>query len=505
MINRVNTLDTNDSSGASIQDMAMLCAERNACVMSCYERGSVTLDGFLAQQASKVSFNKTRKTIYEPSDFYESAEEFITERLGDKAGKDIAAALEANVILTADHHGAVFCSQSFQGDILYGFLLRKLGVQGRIIPIFSGGQVELGNVTFARGINLYVSDESKGALPFFRAVDHNQMAIKAKAIDEEMLERFRNNFITENPDDTVKKTLEELLKTIYETDLVRKCRNYSEQVTAIGAMLSGKLFPEETGFTFAYLEVERVIKKILIKELGDENSILHRVMFFRSARKIINEITTEDGLPIASQLFVGADSKGRKVFLRLSESGELIGESRDGSKVQYIADPDNIKGLLEREEIYPGIFIVSVLLAFERGITWMGGMFQSVYLPSWQKTVMKLLNEMGMKEEADIVGGFDCTGYISGPMYALFGGDGYATTAGPVEMLMTGCNLSFLKSSIEKTTLWNAHMIGLHEMYPDLTVKNERKPDWYKTAAQELFGCFMENIFNAKTTKSRLG
>ena len=264
MIGSTNSFDTNTDNIESVNDMALLCASRNACVMSCYKDGDKTLEQFLDHQAAKVRANMEKAPLRSQLDFQESAASLAAQRLGEQIGKETLSALKAGVISTADHHGSVFCSQSFQGDILQGFLLRKLGITGKVVPIITGGQIELGNVTYARGISLYTSPDSKGALPFFRKLDHNQMALRASSINAEMLAKFRRKFVEENNNSLEKETLEDILESVYESEQVQNCSGFAQQTTVIGKKLSDKLFPDEDGFTLIYLEVERVVKEILI-------------------------------------------------------------------------------------------------------------------------------------------------------------------------------------------------------------------------------------------------
>ena len=76
----------------------------------------------------------------------------------------------------------------------------------------------------------------------------------------------------------------------------------------------------------------------------------------------------------------------------------------DGNRVCYRVSPEAITELIEKEEIYPGLLTAAILLSFERGITWMGGMFQASYLPAWQRCFVRLLKEMKLEKEAELIG-----------------------------------------------------------------------------------------------------
>jgi hypothetical protein len=45
-----------------------------------------------------------------------------------------------------------------------------------------------------------------------------------------------------------------------------------------------------------------------------------------------------------------------------------------------------------------------------------------------------------------------------------------------------------------RTGLWDAHLIGLSWMLPDLTSRDERPDGWYRSVAEELYPMFPENF-----------
>ena len=136
----------------------------------------------------------------------------------------------------------------------------------------------------------------------------------------------------------------------------------------------------------------------------------------------------------------------------------------------------------------------TLLLLFERGITWIGGMFQAVYLPQWQAALAAVLEASGSDAEADLIRAYDCTGYSCGPMMMLYQGDGFATTAGPVELWRNPVSFERIRQLAKSTSLWDGHMIGLSEMYFDLTVRDEREECWYRRIAEELYRRYPENV-----------
>ena len=474
--------------GESITEMAVHCSYRNKAVEKCRENGDITLMQYLDMQAEKVLSNNRLGALRSRDDFLARVKEITCERLGEKYASDIEKALEIGALSTADHHGSVYCSQSFQGDILYSVLMRKLGFTGSVLPIVTGGQVELGNVTYSRGICRYSSKDKKELLPFFRELDQDKMAINAQPIDSGMLAKFKKRF-----DD---RTLDDICKVIYEDEKVQSKASFAEQTTVIGAELFKHIFKDEKVTIPAYLEVEELIRPILIKELSEENSILKKLLSDKNSLRKLNEITTSDGLSLAAQLFACSDEKGRKIFLHIDEDNRLVGSSMDGAEVSFLADHASLIELSDKRVIFPGLLMAAFLLVFERGFTWFGGMFQASYLSEWKNAVCELLCNTGFKDEADVIRRKDCSGYISGPMFALYRGDEFATTAGPVEMWDYNGGFDKIESLIMNTTLWDSHLIGLSEMYPDLFSKSERTEGWYGIIAEGVFQSFTENYIN---------
>ena len=123
----------------------------------------------------------------------------------------------------------------------------------------------------------------------------------------------------------------------------------------------------------------------------------------------------------------------------------------------------------------------------------MGGAFQAIYLPMWQEKFVDILRKAGINKEAEIINDYDCTGYLCGPMYALYGDDDFLTTAGPLEFWIRRPQYEKVRTNMLRTRLWDAHLIGLSEMYFDLTGSKEREEGWYRKIAEDLCGLFKEN------------
>jgi hypothetical protein len=81
-------------------------------------------------------------------------------------------------------------------------------------------------------------------------------------------------------------------------------------------------------------------------------------------------------------------------------------------------------------------------------------------------------------------------------MFALFRGDGFAAPAGPAEMWMLRPAWRGIRERMARTRLWDAHIIGLSEMLPDLTSREERENGWYRKITEGLYRGYLENCLS---------
>ena len=476
-----------------VSRMTWLCRARSETVRASYVFGEMELDVFISLQAQKVRHNAQLGALRAPSDYEASAASLTEELLGETAAAGLKDTLKKKVVCSADHHGSIYCSQFFQGDLLFALILEKLGCSNPVVPILAAGQVELENSTYARGICAYSSGEKKLFLPLFPAKYSVQLASHAACVTADMLDRFRKRFVNTGEDPRLRQTLDGICREIYETEEMKKAKSFSDQTTLAGKRLMDHLFLGAAP-SFTYLEMETVVQPLLLAELSDESSLLYRLLYDQNVRgKLVRE-KLPDGLSPADLLFRAADEKGRKIMLSLTEDGFLTGRDWRKEPVCFDTKPAELASLIREKRVFPGVFTEALLLFFERGITWMGGMFQASYLPKWQNALSMVLEKSGYAMEAELIRAYDCTGYVCGPMLALYQGDGFATTAGPLEVWPDPVPFERIRKLTRRTTLWDGHLIGLSEMYFDLTLREEREPDWYRKIAEEMFRAYPGNV-----------
>lgn len=477
----------------TLDQLARFCAGRNGTFSRWMKREGDTMDDLIREQAEKIRRNREIAPLLPPEDFFIRVREHVAERLGEADARSAEQAARLGAVCTADHHGGLYCAQTFQGNLLFGEILKELGHRDLIIPIMPGGQVELDSSTFARGICTYTDREKKGRLPIFPEKPCARIASCTPAISAEQLARFRKRFIRTPQPGRLEETLEDLLQNVYETEGVLGSHRFEDQATRIGAGLSRRLFGGK-GPLLVYMEMETLTLPLLIREIREGASPLARLLREPEARRRMNAEPLPDGSYLSQYLFRTADGHGHKILLTLTDDGRLTGKDWHGDAVELDADPEALIEMLETGKLIPGILTIAMMTFFERGITWLGGVFQTQYLPAWQQGLTALLRSLGQRDAAETIARFDCTGYVCGPMSALFQGNGFATCAGPVEFLMGRADYPSFVRALRNTGIPDAHRIGITEMFDDLAGRDDRWDGWYRSATEALDQRYPENV-----------
>ena len=140
--------------------------------------------------------------------------------------------------------------------------------------------------------------------------------------------------------------------------------------------------------------------------------------------------------------------------------------------------------LLHKMKIMPHVYLIWLMGGFLRGFTWYGGILQSQYLQVWNKRTCEILSETGMKDIKNSRENYDCSGYLSGPIFMLFDtGDG-AVNAGVLEFLAFPPKKENLERLFAETDLKSAHKMGMFEFYNDILQPAEKKDGWYAAIAK---------------------
>ena len=462
------------------------CCKLNATVDT-FGHSDKTLADHLNDLSGYVKRNEGKGSLKDGTDVQKLGADYVAKRLSDEAAADAYDALSKKVLTTSDHHGGLFSAQAFQGDLYFGQMLKMMGYKGRYTPLFSFSIVELENSTYGRGICAYESPEKRQQIPIQPKRDLNRMVTVTKAYDEEMLERAKIQMLVK--DSTFSraqyKYISKLIDRVYKDKDILSQERYADQIFLIGERLSREYFTDDDTRHLCYIEAEEIIKELFIKDIKDESSLIWHIFYDEKVRKALDETKTEDGLKLSNLLLRGADDKGRRIHTELTPDGKLIGAGFGDRTVQYDTDPDTLIAHIKNKELLPAGFADAVMLFFERGYTWLGGYFQAIYLTKWRDLLKAVFDKAGKEDLSKYFKDYECSGYISGPVYILNdAGDGLVST-GPLELSrikMTGSSFEERMSIKMK----DAHKMGLFEIYLDLVAGEAKTEGWYRVIAEHL-------------------
>ncbi len=460
------------------------CLKHNGTIER-FEHIDKTIAEHLSDLEGIVSANERLGSIKDPADVSELVREHVSGLFGSEAAEDAVKALEFKVLNTADHHGGLFSAQSFQGDLLFGELLKRMGYRGRYTPIFSLSIVELTNSTYGRGIITYDSPDKRVQLPIQLSKDLNRMVAVTKGFDKELIGHAKSLLYKTREWDFTEKEVRDLADVIerfYEAPDVIGRERYADQISLIGERLSEECFTDDDSRRLLYVEMEEITSKLLIRELKDEDSLVRRIFFDPALRKALSETRTEEGLSLSELLLRGVDDKGRRINIDLQADGKIKGYGFNGQTKDYPQDADSLIGLIRKRELLPIMFLDAVIIFFERGITLFGGYFQSLYLNVWRDLFAKALESSGYTEYSKIISGYDGSGYISGPVYMLTQAGDALCSAGPVELIGRKIGSASFTDRLN-VQMRDAHRMGLFEIYLDLIPAKEKRDGWYRVIA----------------------
>jgi hypothetical protein len=144
---------------------------------------------------------------------------------------------------------------------------------------------------------------------------------------------------------------------------------------------------------------------------------------------------------------------------------------------------------LSNGKLVPSLFTSYTTISFARGITCIGGYYQSSYLPEMQLGIVDVLNQCGDKKIAERIAAIPTDGYLSG-MQAVTNviGDEYQIPAGPLEIIASGGISHQDYESISGINVYDAHVASLCDTVIDVIPQVGRTKGWKRQLFTELYG-----------------
>ena len=463
---------------------------------------------------------------------FDYAEPLLGASTAKKASDDL---LKSPTVLTANHHGVDYFSQSVQGSLLFALSKQLSDDSITTVPIFSCGNIPLDNLTYPLGLLLYhVSDEGLSGipkkLPLFSNKYRREMVSVSGPFDRAMVQRAISRIDKMTDDREISSTLTGPLHDIFENDYcspyVMDLKSYSEQSVVLNNRIFKRLFENsEKAPDIIYLELEKLVHLLLKKDLDDPDSLANRVLFHQPLRKSVFETLNQSKVCWDMDKLIkrlNADLKDPEVKKSVKGCGTLFfwGINNAGRRVPlYLenghADQETLKGLDDRGELYelsytpqtiadalkenrllPSLFTSFMVLSFARGVSCVGGYYQCEYLPEIQKKLVHALREYPEYHSfAERVEEVETRTYLSGMQTVMSKIENNALVpSGPVEILAGGGLSDNDIEQILSLDVRDAHLASLIETIPDVAPWTLHGSDWKKHLAQETFRILSDKI-----------
>ncbi|MCP3942181.1 MAG: hypothetical protein GY710_11945 [Desulfobacteraceae bacterium] len=456
-------------------------------------------------------------------DFFSIVHDFILPLLGPSIARRARADLEASpVLLTANHHGVDFFSQSVQGSLLFSLMTRRQNPKASTIPVMACANIPLNNLTYPRGILIYQTmasnlEEIPHKLPLFSDRLKSSVVSATGPIAEPQIQKALKRVATHTKciSSTISDTLVDILENVYAAPEIQHLSTYSEQSVVLNHKIWKRLYSDpRKAQDMIYLPLESIVAKLLEIDLHDPSSLISVLMFDPDVRQAL--MTALDGrracwqeeklkqriekdlcIPgIKRQLdgcgthfFWGVDPRNRLVPMHLTTSGgndmALKGKDVKGQIYRFSFDPRSIKSALRKKLLMPSLFTSYTTLCLARGITCMGGYYQSEYLPIMQKGVAMALKKKKRHDQTGaLVEKIKAAHYLSVMQTVMTTADPFGLIpAGPVEIIAAGGMGKKEMRKIEQLSVRDAHLASLLETIPDVVPYNEQPKDWRRDIA----------------------
>ncbi|SFG75007.1 hypothetical protein [Oribacterium sp. WCC10] len=463
-----------------MQQIISACRERNATIDTMMSKGDMTLIDWIEGEKDKLLSNMTQETLEKKDDLIDLLGEYMENHISREAADNVTEVMQRGILFTANHLGGLYSAQSFQGDLCYMRLLKMLDRNIPCVPMLSFGLVPLNSSTFARGLITYTKTSEAEHFPIFPKSPTNAAASLTESYTAEMARRTRDKAINEVRSFLVRKQVRELMDKVYLRKDVLSKKRYPDQILFLGEGIYKQISPMTGVNSFYHMEAETVFAKLFLNEFQKKDGLLRQIMCDSKFIQILNDTEDTEGRAFSSLLFLGCANK-RCFNINLFPDGYLRGKDVKGNTVEIHVDEESLKEAFTSMHILPHVYLSWLMSGFFRGFSWYGGILQSQYLQVWHKKTCEMFRLAGLKKESVKRENYDCSGYLSGPIYMLFDtGDG-AVNAGPLECMAKKPAPEVLERLFTETKIKDAHEMGMFEFYNDLLLPNEKKERWYET------------------------
>lgn len=465
-------------------------------------------------------------STYQPrQDFLDIYHQEVASLLGDAYGLKASEEIDAcPMVLTANHLGVDFFSQSVQSSLLFYLLKRQRTQSPAVIPVLACGSIPLNNVTYPRGVLIYKLlnesyDNIPKKLPVFSDKAKRTLVNVAPAFDVSMVKRALNRvdkLVAQKMIGTqLAETLQQIFINDYEAPEVLSLSSYSKQSLFVNNRIWQRLFASDTApSNIVTLDLENIVSQLLIKDLSNPESLVWAMLDDTPLRKRVierlngrracwnitelqerltknqtKETKKKPPTSCGTTFFWGINERSQRIPLLLTKNKYdqwvLRGTDERGYNIELTFNPETIISKLKKGQLLPSIFISYTVLAFARGLTCLGGYYQAEYLPMMQAELVAAMRETGSGNEAAALVENVATGcYLSGMQTVMTEDKDGLVPAGPIEIIAGGGLTDTDLDTILALSVREAHLASLFETIDDIAPRTDKKKELKQALAQ---------------------
>lgn len=293
------------------------------------------------------------------------------------------------LVSSADHVSLINHNILYNANLLYSAFLDRQMLPVQIV--LATGKIPLDNASYPRGI-FYQGQK----LPFFGA--------KTKY---ELVNLFTDNLKPDIKTGLASVLTKDALRRIPKADLgflealffdalkvhtIGSQLRYADQLSILNQRLWPLYFDQNLRTeipAMVYLEADGLIRDILIEDLADSTSLVYRMLTNPTIRSVY--LKEFDGVygcwsgGGGTHFFWGVSDHKTLVPLRIDNRHNLLVPERLDTGVEPVhLYPEDLAYALDKRWIAPSLFLDIFVLAFQGGLTLMGGFNQVTYL-AWMR------------------------------------------------------------------------------------------------------------------------
>jgi hypothetical protein len=294
---------------------------------------------------------------------------------------------------TADHHGLLHHPCFYTTSLALS--CKEVCDDASATVALPFGGVSLGNDSFPRGFSFHDKNLNLQKI-FFKSLKYRRLpiyALEPMTQSELIHEKLRSTSLSLT--DNAAKQLQNFFDALLADPRVWSQETYSAQLTVMNSILWHQLFGEERG-DFVYLEIESVVRRLLLKKHLRTETPIFNLIFKREWREkyveLFNGIQGAHDVDSGTNLFWYIDHASLTRRRLIISGGSLI--IPDGSTVIPITKEAIAEGL-ENRTLMPSSALTLITIQEVENLTCGGGPSQLQYLSSFETKWADLLQHFG--------------------------------------------------------------------------------------------------------------